>query len=420
MKREKFSPTIEQKDSILSKVKLGMGKKAAALLLTGSATLGVASCDSDNKNTPPVSSETSVSVEATEQNNHQYGRIEHKPHPELSTEAKKIEAQYGSISEYPMPVDFYMKNPVTGEEGLVEDISQKTIDSITISEDGVIGFLEYESYVPQIEQFAERNRTVEVNGSQYDTERLVNDPAYMDAMTSYKTYEHIKDTKYDFAQQGVKTASKVRAEVLSAISLSEGGIINEYIKAEYINKYDSNRIYLGEREYKLLDENASNQEILDNYDIETAVMTSIPDKESRSRLLQAHNQDKGLGRELDMDIVEAILDPSDGVIYNSHKVVKDFDNPRNLARKAVELNHAPEILAVREIYATNSVNGRNGNPEFLTFMYYDYDGFQKWINVQDVQMTDVQWNLIQDNAKKKAIEADAEEIRDEVQNKYTN
>lgn len=419
MKREKFSPTIEQKDSILSKVKLGIGKKTAALLLTGSTALGAAACTNDSESAP-VSSETSASVETSEQDNHQYGRIEHKPHPELSVEAKKIEAQYGSISEYPMPVDFYMKNPVTGEEGLVEDISQKTIDSITISEEGVFSFSEYQSYVPQIEQFTDRNRTVEVNGSEYDTERLINDPAYMDAMTSYKTYEHIEDTKYDFGQQGVKTAAKVRAEVLSAISLSEGGIINEYIKAEYVNNYDSNTTYLGEKEYKLLDENASNQEILDNYDIETAVMTSIPNKESRLRLLQAHNQNKGLGRELNMDILEAIHDPSDGIVYNSHKVVKDFDNPNNLTRKAVELNHAPEILAVREIYASNLENGRNGNPEYLTFMYYDYDGFQKWINVQDVQMTDVQWNLILENADKKAAEASADEIRDEIQNKYTN
>ena len=110
MRREKFSPTIEQNGSFLTKMRNGLSKKAAALLPTGSATLGDTACDSGNENTP-VSSEASVSVEATEQNNHQYGRVERQSHPDLSPDALKITSQYGNIEQYPLPVNFYGTTP---------------------------------------------------------------------------------------------------------------------------------------------------------------------------------------------------------------------------------------------------------------------------------------------------------------------
>lgn len=85
-----------------------------------------------------------MSVEAAEQNNHQYGRVERQSHPELSPDALKITSQYGNIEQYPLPVNFYGTNPITGEDIILENVSEKTIDSIIIGNQGEVGLVEYD------------------------------------------------------------------------------------------------------------------------------------------------------------------------------------------------------------------------------------------------------------------------------------
>lgn len=133
-------------------------------------------------------------------------------------------------------------------------------------------------------------------------------------MSLPETYSHIDDTESDLETQGARTTYRTQAEILSAIARSESAVINEYIKAEYVNKHDSNLSYVGEKEYKILDENATNQEIIDNYDIESAVITSIPDVNSREIVTPSVLRNITLGNEIDSGIDKAIVNPSHGVV----------------------------------------------------------------------------------------------------------
>lgn len=91
-------------------------------------------------------------------------------------------------------------------------------------------------------------------------------------------------------------------------------------------------------------------------------------------------------------------------LYNHHKVVEDFDDPTNKTRKLVTNQPNKDILYAREIIARNPKN-EGSLPEKLTFMYYDFGDFKKWINVGDLQLTSTHWKLMQDSIKYKHTEA---------------
>lgn len=365
MKREKFSPTIEQKDSILSKVKLGMGKKAAALLLTGSATFGAAACDSEGSPAP----QTAVSSEAVASNT-ESGSVDQNEKQEQQRVFTEDDLYY-ELSPYTYTP--YWTNAPPGTEFMLNQNDELVITRMQ----------DYnpDDYIPQYEKNKDRSSIVTVGNETFDIHELAFD-------------ETVQETVLGSAG----TTNTVK--YLIGLSIYNGSNYKELIRAaSELPKEEAAEI---EKEYKILDENATSQEILDNYNIEMALVNRIPSQKARNNVLKYVSRSTwGTSslperEKLENDTSKILSGGDYSRLYNHYTAETEFDNSRD----SIEvLNLRAEQL--RKIYYRD----KDDRPIAGEFHYTEYDdlGIGKWMMTSEYVVEEEHYKAVVGNPEREAI-----------------
>lgn len=157
----------------------------------------------------------------------------------------------------------------------------------------------------------------------------------------------------------------------------------------------------------MLDENATDQEILDNYDIEIGILSSIDGSSARTKLAGAVVRNMNI-LPSDSDLKSIIFeDEKANPYFEHHKAQEEYNTGENIDKiEVLGTSHAAynDFKEVRIITAYDSKK-EESTPQRLIFAYWPYGGGvgHKWVNISDDYYTDKEWSGFITNLNKNSI-----------------